>query len=166
VSALLIQLILASGMVVVTVMVHLIGLGVLMRMLRGRRWIRIYEHLRPITLLVGASIGIFAIHTIEIWLYALLYLLLGAETSFEQSLYFSTVTYSTIGYGDVLVAKSWRILGAIEGATGIIMLGWSTAFLVSLLTQSKLLRHDWLTAEPEPPAGSKPPAHRSSQKLP
>ena len=146
-SSLLTQLIIASGMVVVTVFIHLIGLAVLVRLLRARSWIPVYEHLRPITLLLGASIGIFAIHTIEIWMFALLYLVLGAAADFEQSLYFSTVTYATIGYGDVLVHKAWRILGAIEGAAGVIMLGWSTAFLVSLLAQSKLLRHDWLTPE-------------------
>lgn len=147
VSHLLIQLILASAMVVVTVLVHLLGLAVLVRILRARRWMALRDHVRPITLLLGASIGIFAIHTIEIWLFAVLYLILGAAGDFEQSLYFSTVTYATIGYGDIVMAKPWRILGAIEGATGIIMLGWSTAFLVSLLAQAKLLRHDWLTAE-------------------
>jgi hypothetical protein len=113
--------------------------------LRARSWHPYLERLRPITLLLGASIGIFAIHTIEIWLFALLYVFIGAAGDFEQSLYFSTVTYATIGYGDVLVARPWRILGAIEGAAGVIMLGWSTAFLVSLLAQSKLLKHDWLS---------------------
>ncbi|HEU4956428.1 MAG TPA: potassium channel family protein [Sphingomicrobium sp.] len=151
-SSLLIQLTLASAMVVTTVFVHLIGLGVLVRILRARSWLPVYEHLRPITLLLGASIGIFAIHTVEIWMFAGLYLILGAAADFEQSLYFSTVTYASIGYGDVLVAKNWRILGAIEGAAGVIMLGWSTAFLVSLLAQSKLVRHDWLSGPDEPPA--------------
>ena len=72
---------------------------------------------------------------------------IGASQHFEQALYFSTVTYATIGYGDVLLSKNWRILGAIEGATGIIMLGWSTAFLVSLLAKMRLLAHDWLTPD-------------------
>jgi hypothetical protein len=157
VSSLLIQLVLASGMVVATVFIHLIGLAVLVRLLRAPSWIPYYERVRPITLLLGASIGIFAIHTLEIWLFAGLYLILGAAADFEQSLYFSTVTYASIGYGDVLVAKEWRILGAIEGAAGVIMLGWSTAFLVSLLAQSKLLRHDWLSAElPDSPAPQSP----------
>ena len=147
--SLLTQLTIATGMVIVTVFVHLIGLAILVRVLRARSWHPYLERLRPITLLLGASIGIFAIHTVEIWLFALLYIFLGAAGDFEQSLYFSTVTYATIGYGDLLMAKPWRILGAIEGAAGIIMLGWSTAFLVSLLAQSKLLKHDWLS---EPPA--------------
>lgn len=146
--SLLIQLVIASAMVIATVFIHLVGLAILVRILRARSWHPFLERVRPITLLLGASFGIFAIHTAEIWLFALLYLLLGAAADFEQSLYFSTVTYASIGYGDVLVSKPWRILGAIEGAAGVIMLGWSTAFLVSLLAQSKLLKHDWLSVEP------------------
>jgi len=141
------QLMLATGMVVVTVLVHLLGLAMLMRVLRSHG--RIFRKLTimPLTLLMAATIGIFAIHTLEIWLYALLYLQLGTFGVFEQALYFSTVTYATIGYGDLLMPHQWRILGAIEGAAGIIMLGWSTAFLVSLLSQLKLVGHDWLAPD-------------------
>lgn len=79
--------------------------------------------------------------------YAALYVQLGATSGFEESLYFSTVTYASIGYGDVLLPHAGRILGAIEGATGVIMLGWSTAFLVSLLARFNMFRHDWLTPD-------------------
>lgn len=138
-----IQLLLASMMVLVTVLVHLVGLAVLLRLLRLHRLI-VRARMVPLALLLTATLGLFAIHTIEIWLFAALYLVLGAARGFEEALYFSTVTYASIGYGDVLLTKGWRILGAIEGATGVIMLGWSTAFVVSLLAQLKLLGHDWL----------------------
>jgi hypothetical protein len=144
-----IQLFIASVMVLVTVLVHLTGIAVLVRILRSHHWLMRPMRVSPLALLLGASLGIFAIHTVEIWLYALLYLRIGASTDFEQALYFSTVTDSTVGYGDLLLAKDWRILGAIEGTTGIIMLGWSTAFLVSLLAQLKLFAHDWLTPDRE-----------------
>lgn len=139
-----VQLVLASVMVIVTVLAHLTGLAILLRVLRSHS--RLFSALRimPLTLLLTASIGIFAIHTAEIWSYAAIYLALGAFREFEVSLYFSTVTYASIGYGDVLLPTKWRILGAIEGATGIIMLGWSTAFLVSLLGKLKMFGHDWL----------------------
>ena len=142
------QLMLATTMVAVTVLIHLLGLATLMRLLRTHT--RIFRKLTimPLTLLLAATIGILAIHTVEIWLYAFLYLKLHAFGHFEQALYFSTVTYATIGYGDVVMPHQWRILGAIEGAAGIIMLGWSTAFLISLLSQLRLLGHDWLTPEP------------------
>lgn len=141
------QLVLASIMVVLTVLIHLVGLSVMIRILRSHWKVLRSVRVLPLALLLGASIGIFVIHTIEIWIFAALYLALGAFGHFEAALYFSTVTYATIGYGDLVMPHDWRILGAIEGATGIIMLGWSTAFLVSLLTQLKLLSHDWLVPQ-------------------
>lgn len=143
----LVQLIIATAMVIMTVLIHLFGLALLMRVLRSHT--RVFRKLTimPLTLLLAATVGIIAIHTLEIWVYALLYLQLDAFSHFEQALYFSTVTYATIGYGDVVMPHQWRILGAIEGAVGIIMLGWSTAFVVSLMTQLKLLGHDWLAPD-------------------
>ena len=142
------ELILATVMVILTAVIHLIGLAILTRLLRshslGMRQVKIL----PLTLLLTATIGIIVIHTAEIWLWAALYLFgLDAFRHFEEALYFSTVTYASVGYGDLLMTVQWRILAAIEGAVGIIMLGWSTAYLVSLLTQLKLLRHDWLGGE-------------------
>lgn len=143
----LVQLFLATVMSLVTVAIHLTGLGFLVRILGSHH--RLVQPLKsaPLAVLLITTAAIFAIHTVEIWLYALLYVLLGALNTFEVALYYSTVTYSSVGYGDVLLGEEWRILGAIEGATGLIMIGWSTAFLVSLLAQLKLLTHDWLTPE-------------------
>jgi hypothetical protein len=144
------ELILATGMAFVTGCIHLVGLAILTRLLRSHS--RAFRSLRflPSTILLVGTFGIIAIHTIEIWSYAALYLALGAFRDLEEALYFSTVTYSSIGYGDLLLPHAWRILGAIEGAVGIIMLGWSTAYLVSLLTQLKLMGHDWLTFSSRP----------------
>ena len=146
----LIQLFLATAMSLATVAIHLTGLAFLVRILRSHH--RLVRPLKsaPLAVLLIATTSIFVIHTVEIWLYALLYVLLGALRNFEVALYFSTTTYSSVGYGDVLLGEKWRILGAIEGATGLIMIGWSTAFLVSLLGQLRLLTHDWLTPEAGP----------------
>ena len=146
----LIELSLATAMVVLTALVHLTGLAMLTRLLRSHSRLTRQLRIMPLTLLLTTTLGIIAVHTAEIWLWATLYLLgLGVFHHFEEALYFSTVTYASVGYGDVLMPQQWRILGAIEGAAGIIMLGWSTAYLVSILTQVKLLRHDWLGGENE-----------------
>lgn len=134
-------------MTVLTVMIHLLGLAVLVRLMKLGQGPRPWRRTTPLLLLLAGTLGLFATHTIEIWLYAALYLMLGGGFDFETSLYFSTVTYASVGYGDVLPPAGWRIVAAIEGATGIIMLGWSTAFLVSLLAQLKLLSHDWLSPQ-------------------
>src|SRR4030095_4166338 len=91
-----------------------------------------------------ATLGIIFLHTVEIWLYAGLYLYLQLFPTLEQSLYFSTVTYSSLGYGDVVLKEEWRVLGSIECPVGIILLGLSTAFIISPLTRFRLLGHGWL----------------------
>jgi hypothetical protein len=70
---------------------------------------------------------------IESAIWALTYLQIGSFDMFEEALYFSLVTYSTLGYGDVILSDSHRLLGAFEAANGVIMLGWSTAIVVSAL---------------------------------
>jgi voltage-gated potassium channel len=147
-DVMLIQLALASLMAIVTVLIHLFGLALIIRLIRSEWPLLRRLRVSPLSMLLVATIGVFAAHTVEIWLYSLLYLAIGAFDHFEVALYFSTVTYASIGYGDVLMPHGWRLLGAIEGVTGIIMLGWSTAFLVSLLSPLKLFGHDWLAAKP------------------
>ncbi len=63
-------------------------------------------------------------------LWALSYSSIGAFKTFEEAFYFSLVTYTTLGYGDLVLHDSHRLMGAIEAANGVIMLGWSTAIVV------------------------------------
>lgn len=139
------QLILATLIVGVTVIVHLVGLALLLAVLRryrraSRRFLVIL--LNGGAILVGAF-GLFALHSIEIWIWAGLYQWLGAFVDFEHALYFSTSTYVTIGYGDIVLPPGLRILGAIEGASGIILIGWSTAFFFSIVDRMKLLERNF-----------------------
>ena len=92
--------------------------------------------------IMTAAFGLFRLHTAEIWAYAGLHLLLGALPDFEQALYFATSTYATIGYGDVVLPLQWHILGAVEGANGVMLLGWSTAFFVSVVDRIRLLERE------------------------
>lgn len=138
------QLALSTLITSTTVLAHLLGLAVLMRMVRGhhRRMSDQSSLIRDGLGVVGAAAGLFALHAAEIWLYAMVYAVSGALSSFEEALYFSTSTYTTVGYGDVVLPKGWRVLGAIEGANGIILLGWSTAFFVSVVGKIRLMESE------------------------
>jgi voltage-gated potassium channel len=139
--SLLAQLALSTLVTGTTISLHLIGLAVLMRLIRGHRS-RAPERgalVHDALGIAGAAFGLFVLHAAEIWLYAALYALSGALGSFEEALYFSTSTYTTVGYGDLVLPRGWRVLGAIEGANGIILLGWSTAFFVSVVGRIRLL---------------------------
>jgi Ion channel len=140
------NLLMASFMVVATVIIHFTGLLLLLRLLSaGGHLLRPHESTwGQGALLILVVLGLFAIHTLEIWAYAVCFLWLQALDSFEHALYFSTVTFTTVGYGDIVLDPGWRLLGAIEAANGFILFGWSTAFLISLTRSLRTLEHDWL----------------------
>jgi voltage-gated potassium channel len=139
------QLFIATAMVALTVITHLLGLSVLIAATHrhSSRFQGDRAFVLQLMVLVGVSFGLFILHGAEIWSYATLYYLVGAIRSFEDALYFSTATYATIGYGELTLSRSWRILGAIEGANGVILLGWSTAFFISIVGRIRALEHDW-----------------------
>jgi hypothetical protein len=145
---LLANLALASMMVATTVLMHFWGLLVLTRIVSGgHRRIRGHEsHSRAALVVLLGVFGIFALHTAEIWLYAVLYRLLGEARSFADALYFSTTSFASIGYGDIVLSPQWRLIGAIEGANGVILFAWSTAFLLTLNRRLNLLEHGWMEA--------------------
>jgi hypothetical protein len=137
---------LATFMVGLTVTIHFVGLLALVWFLRehGHRF-------RPHERWAGQGVsilfvvfGLMAIHTVEIWLYAHAFLAVGALSDFEVALYFSTTSFTTIGYGDVVLDRQWRLFGAIEGANGLLLFGWSTAFLFSVTGRLRALEHDLL----------------------
>ena len=92
-----------------------------------------YQHgskLKNVIKIDVVVIAILVATVIEGVLWAISYLSIGAFDTFEQALYFSMVTYTTLGYGDLVLTDDHRLMGAIEAANGVIMLGWSTAIVV------------------------------------
>lgn len=73
-------------------------------------------------------------HTVHIYVWALMVWLLGALLGYEEPIYFSLVTYTTVGYGDVTLPREFRIFGAMASVNGILAFGLSTAFLVGLFS--------------------------------
>ncbi len=144
----LLALILGGAMTVVAVCVHLAGILVLLHFLRrnahraapagSRR-----DILRQIALIVAVTLGVFITHGVEIWLYAFAYVVSGALPDLPTAVYFSAVSYSTLGFGDIVLGPQWRIFGAFEGVTGLILIGWSSAFLLSVTSRLRMLEHDW-----------------------
>ena len=136
---------LASFMVAATVLVHFWGLMLLTGVVSGGgAHLRAHESRSRAALIILLGVfGVFALHTVEIWLYAALYVVLGETADFDQALYFTTTTFASLGLGDVVLSPRWRLVSAIEGANGVILFAWSTAFLMTLTRQLKLLEHDW-----------------------
>lgn len=77
-------------------------------------------------------------HLLESFIFAVFYRSVGALHDLATSFYFSLVSYATIGYGDVTLPPSWRLVGAVEGVAGELMVGWSVAILVAILQRIKV----------------------------
>ncbi len=79
-------------------------------------------------------------HTIQVWLWAFSFVGLGALSKTSEAIYFSLVTYTTVGYGDVTLGENFRVYAAMASVTGLLNFGLSTAFLVGLFT--RMLQND------------------------
>lgn len=136
------ELFLSTVMVMVTVTIHATGLYLLSRLLRLEELQERHEHIHPmsrhgIAVTLAVSLGLFVLHGIEIWLYAFLFLAIGSVEGLREAVYFSTITYGAIGYSDAAMAEQWRLVSAIEGINGLILIGWSTAFFVTLIARMR-----------------------------
>ena len=111
------ELLLATVMVMITVSMHAIGLYALSRLLRveerEERRVRIHPlSARGIVNTLTVALGLFVVHGLEIWLYAFVYLAIGAVEGLREAVYFSTITYGAIGYSDAAMAPGWRSRGS------------------------------------------------------
>jgi hypothetical protein len=136
------ELAVATAMVLLTVLIHAIGLYSVARLLRLEEREEAAAHIHPLSVRGFATtlvviLSLIALHGTEIWLYAFLYDAIGAVDGLRNAVYFSTTTYGAIGYDDAAMAEEWRLVSAIEGINGIILIGWSTAFFVMIVARMR-----------------------------
>jgi hypothetical protein len=72
-------------------------------------------------------------HLLEIAVWAALFVVCGEFPAFAIAYYHSAVNYTTLGYGDVIMTRSWRFLGPLEAAVGMLMFGVSTAVIFAVI---------------------------------
>lgn len=131
----------AATLIALTVVVHTVG-----TMQWMQRLIALYTSsngfigrgLRFRVLITTALVLTF-LHILEIMLWALCYLYIQPDASLnslEEAFYFSAVTFTTLGYGDITLSSDWRTLSGIQAINGILLIGWSTAFMFAVLQRT------------------------------
>lgn len=80
--------------------------------------------------LVIIALWLFIAHVIAMWMWAGLFLHTGVSVTVEEAMYFSMVTYTTLGFGDVLAPVDWRLLTGASSANGLLLLGLSGAVII------------------------------------
>lgn len=130
------NIVLGSIVVSATVVVHtfgLIGVANLMNRIAGHH--PIHEFRSKVISMVVLVHGLLAAHAVEIWIWAAVYDFSGAVVGIGDALYFSAVTFTTLGYSDSLLDEKWRMLAGMESLSGFVLIGWSTAYLVAASTR-------------------------------
>ncbi len=123
--------------ILVSACVTIHGLGMIIGLSRlSHAWPRKEHHFslpRMFWILIRVVFGLLLLHLLQITVWAGIYDLAGCFQDFKTAFYYSASSYSTVGYGDVIPPPTWRIFGAIEAVTGVLMFGWSTGVLFSVV---------------------------------
>lgn len=137
------ELSIAGAIVSVCLVVHVAGILSMAEWLLSKReyYQRKATKRHFAVLVISLFSGVMLLHLIQTSLWALFYYTQDLFGDYQTSLYFSMVSFATIGYGDVLLPRRWRLLGAVEGFSGVILCGISTAFIFAVMNamlQSRL----------------------------
>jgi hypothetical protein len=131
------QVLCAALLLGLCVLIHATGTVAMARAIKARvaptTGVRLF---RPLLDLSVGFVLVFFLHVLEVLVWAGAYVALGAIGSLEEAIYFSIVSFTTVGYGDVVLPRDWRILGASEAAAGILIFGWSVALLIVLIERT------------------------------
>jgi hypothetical protein len=130
------------GLIAGTILAHVAGIHLLLTLLD--RWFagegRLQLGLGRV--MVFASLGLVVLHHVEAALWAAVYIGLGVFADWDTAIYFSIVTMTSVGYGDVVLSGDWRLLAAFQAMNGMLLFGLSTAFLFAVLQQCWRSTHE------------------------
>lgn len=133
------HLFIGALIIFVTVMIHALALDRILKHAKDYMpfFVDRKHGLRKATLLSLIVLAVFVAHIIEIWIWALFFLGVDCPSipNLETALYFSTSTFTTVGYGDIVLGEKWRLLSSFESANGFMLFGWSTAFIFEVTAQ-------------------------------
>ena len=122
---------------VINIMIHaLVTLGAvgIARSARVRNTERPRSYLMAV--MVATAVALMVAHTLEVFVWAVAYAIVGAAPADSDLLYFAFVNYTTLGYGDITPVQTWRLSGPMTAMNGILMFGWSTALLFEVLRKT------------------------------
>ncbi|HSI14852.1 MAG TPA: potassium channel family protein [Chthoniobacter sp.] len=130
------KLLIAWLLMALCVTIHAMGLNAAIRWMRGHPAMVKGEFWSATWMLVGTAGWVVLMHLLQIAVWAIHYTWNSAMPDLTTALYFSAVTYTTTGYGDLVLPKEWRLVGGVEALTGILMCGLSTGMFFAVFTKA------------------------------
>jgi hypothetical protein len=120
------------GLLVVTVTIHAAGFSALLRTMIWLHALNVSGFWHVTRSTIGLTCWLILIHLVEISVWGLFYFWQGCMPDVETAVYFSAITYTTVGYGDLVLTEQWRMLAPLEAMTGILMYGLSTGLFFAV----------------------------------
>jgi hypothetical protein len=132
---LLIRLVVGCAVVICTVLIHVLPLSATVSFVRREKK---RGHLgisfrRDMGIVVRVILHAFVAHLIEIALWAALFVICGEFSHFATAYYHSAVNYTSLGYGDIIMSPTWKLLGPLETADGMLLFGVPTAMIFAVI---------------------------------
>jgi hypothetical protein len=129
------RLLAAGCLMTLCVIIHAGGVTWALHRLR-RQFQPSLKFWRETWLFIRVAIWMVLLHLLEIFVWAAFYSWQGALSDLRSASYFSAVTYTTTGYGDLVLPEEWQLVGGVEALTGILMCGWSTGFFFAVVSRA------------------------------
>ena len=130
------KLLVALLLMALCVAIHAVGLTAAVQRLRRRPLPQPLSFVRSVSVLIAIAAWAILLHLLQIGVWAVFYALEHGMPDLPTALYFSAVTYTTTGYGDLVLPPEWRLVGGVEALTGILMCGLSTGFFFAVLLKT------------------------------
>ena len=133
------QLLLGSALICATIIVEVSFIGIASAglsktgqwLVKGKKRMKLMLSLLVVVLWMLGAISI------GVWIWASAFIALGQFQDLETSLYFSVVSMTTLGYGDIVIDREWRLLSGLIAANGLILFSLATAFFIEFISQAQ-----------------------------
>jgi ion channel len=131
------QFLVGGGVSLITIAIHALIMTLVVQVARATsRKRQPHSSLVLIAVMIPTISVLMVAHVVEVFVWALAYLIFDAAPAGASLVYFAFVNYATLGYGDVLPVERWRLLGPLTAMNGMLLFGWSTAVIFEVLRRT------------------------------
>jgi len=143
----ILQIALGALLILATILVgSMVWLGLELTLMRLHGWLMRPPHLLKLVIaLMAALVATLAMITVSVWIWALTYYWLDIFGTMEAALYFTMISFTTLGFGDVILPMEWRLLGGMTAANGFLNFGLVAALLVETMRNIRIGQRDELS---------------------